>query len=100
MDAADTYARPPGLGRVGLQVRKTPSWPRNCANFSLLQLHSHPNVWANLYLLGQPTPFSLQAAAEVFEGVGIDLDSHHLELIFSKCGADRGETDTGSRGFT
>jgi hypothetical protein len=49
--------------------------------------------WANL------TPFSLQAAAEVFEGVGIDLDSHHLELIFSKCGTDRGETDTGFRGF-
>ena len=29
------------------QVRKTPSCPRSWANFSLSQLHSHRNVWAN-----------------------------------------------------
>ena len=37
------------------QVREeTPSWPRSWANFSLLQLYSHRNAWANLQLLGQP----------------------------------------------
>ena len=35
------------------QVRKTPSRPRNWANFSLLQLYSRRNAWANLHLLGQ-----------------------------------------------
>jgi hypothetical protein len=39
------------------QVRKTPSWPRSWANFSLLQLYSCRNAWANLHLLGQPHPF-------------------------------------------
>ena len=34
------------------QVRKSPSWPRSWANFSLLQLCSHRNAWANLHLLG------------------------------------------------
>jgi hypothetical protein len=29
---------------VEAQVKKTPSWPRNWANFSLLQLHSHWNA--------------------------------------------------------
>jgi hypothetical protein len=28
-------------------VRKTPSWPRSWANFSLLSLYSHWNAWAN-----------------------------------------------------
>jgi hypothetical protein len=37
-----------------LQVRKPPSRPRGWANFSLLQLYSHGNAWANLHLLGQP----------------------------------------------
>ena len=37
----------------GLEVRKTPSWPRSWANFSLLQLYSYRNAWANLHLLGQ-----------------------------------------------
>jgi hypothetical protein len=36
------------------QVRKTPSWPRSWANFSLLQLCFHSNAWANLHVLGQP----------------------------------------------
>ena len=30
------------------KVRKKPSWPRSWANFSLLQLYSHRNAWANL----------------------------------------------------
>jgi flotillin len=36
------------------KVRNTPSWPRIWANFKLLSLYSHRNVWANLRLLGQP----------------------------------------------
>ena len=36
------------------EVRKTPSWPRSWANFSLSQLSSHRYAWANLHLLGQP----------------------------------------------
>ena len=39
------------------EVRKTPCRPRSWANFSLLQLYSHRNVWANLRLLGQPNTF-------------------------------------------
>ena len=44
------------------KVRKTPSWPRSWANFSLLQLYFHRNAWANLHLLGRPdtSHFSLQ----------------------------------------
>jgi hypothetical protein len=39
------------------QVRKTPSWPRSWANFSVLWLYSHPNAWTNVHLLGQPNSF-------------------------------------------
>ena len=39
------------------KVRKTPSWPRSWANFSLLQLYSHRNTRANWHLLGQPKTF-------------------------------------------
>ena len=39
------------------QVRMTPSWPRSWANFSLSQLYSHRNAWANLHRLGQPNNF-------------------------------------------
>jgi hypothetical protein len=39
---------------AGAQVRKTPSCPRNWANFSLLSLYSHGDAWANSHLLGQP----------------------------------------------
>ena len=39
------------------KVRKTPSWPRSWANFSLLSLYSHRNAWTNLHLLGQPDTF-------------------------------------------
>ena len=39
------------------QVRKMPCRPRTWANFSLLQLFSHRNAWANLHLLGQPNSF-------------------------------------------
>jgi hypothetical protein len=38
-------------------ARNTPSWPRSWANFSLLQLYSHRNAWANLHLLGQSDTF-------------------------------------------
>jgi hypothetical protein len=41
-------------GKKAAQVRKTPSWPRSWANFSLSWLYSHWNAWANLHLLGQP----------------------------------------------
>ena len=39
------------------QVRKTRSWPRSWANFSLLLLSAHRNARANLHLLGQPNIF-------------------------------------------
>jgi hypothetical protein len=39
------------------QVRKTPSWPRSWANFSLLWLYSYRNAWTNLHFLGQPNTF-------------------------------------------
>ena len=45
------------LAGVLAEVSKTPSWPRSWANFSLLQLYSHRNAWANLHLLGQPNTF-------------------------------------------
>ena len=38
-------------------VRKTPSWPRSWANFSLSSLYSHRNAWADLHRLGQPNTF-------------------------------------------
>ena len=43
-------------------VRKTPSWPRSRANFSMLQLYSRRNAWANWHLLGQPNTFLAKAA--------------------------------------
>ena len=42
------------------KVRKTPRWPRSWASFSLLQLSSHRNAWADLHLLGQPNAFLAQ----------------------------------------
>jgi hypothetical protein len=45
------------IDRVPGIVRKTPSWPRSWANFSLLWLYSFWNAWANLHLLGQPNTF-------------------------------------------
>ena len=44
-------------GDTSNKVRKTPSWPRSWANFSLLLLYSHRSAWANLDLLGQPNTF-------------------------------------------
>ena len=44
-------------------MRKTPSWPRSWAIFSLLELYSHRNAWANLHLLGQPNSFLAQDGA-------------------------------------
>ena len=52
------------------QVRKTPSWPRSLANFSLLQLYSHGNAWAGLHLLGQPNTFLASAVPLDGEGAG------------------------------
>ena len=49
--------------RGGAQGRKTPRWPRSWANFSLLQLYSHRDAWANSHILGQPNTF-LAAQAE------------------------------------
>jgi NADPH oxidase len=46
------------------KVRKTPSWPRSWANFSLLWLCSYWNAWANLHLLGHLTPFSPKVILE------------------------------------
>jgi hypothetical protein len=42
------------------KVRQTPGWPRSWANFSLLLLCFHRNVWANLHLLGRPNAFLAQ----------------------------------------
>ena len=39
------------------QVRKTPSWPRSRANFSLLSPYAHRNAWVNVHLLGQHNTF-------------------------------------------
>jgi alpha-D-xyloside xylohydrolase len=51
-----------GLGTFPVyQVRKMPSWPRSWANFSLSQLYSHRNAWANLHILGQPNTFLASA---------------------------------------
>ena len=52
---------PTGLVQ-GPKVRKTPSWPRSWANFSLLSLYSHRNARANVHLLGQPNIFIATAA--------------------------------------
>ena len=75
--AAQTFAfSVPGLaitltGTVG-QVRKTPSWPRSWANFSLLSLYSHRNPWTNFHRLGQPNTFlSLQTGAPAAGGLGL-----------------------------
>ena len=40
--------------RGELKVRTMQSWPRSWANFSLLQLYSHRNAWANSHIVGQP----------------------------------------------
>ena len=46
------------------RVRRTPSWPRSWANFSLLQLYSNTNAWDNLHRLGRPnTLLSLRFTA-------------------------------------
>jgi hypothetical protein len=54
LDSSDYELMHDGAGE---QVRKTPSWPRSWANFSLLWLYSYWKAWANLYLLGQPNTF-------------------------------------------
>jgi hypothetical protein len=45
------------VGTRHAQVRKTPSWPRSWANFSLLWLYPHRNAWANFHMLGPPDTF-------------------------------------------
>ena len=52
------------------KVRKTPSWPRSWANFSILQLYSHRRGWANLHLLGQPNTF-LATRAHLHHAFGL-----------------------------
>jgi hypothetical protein len=54
---AETRKSNPLLAELLTQVRRTPSWPKSWANFSLLQLYSYLNVWANLRPLGQPDTF-------------------------------------------
>jgi hypothetical protein len=89
----DMYVQPsvvgsqsPGGTMLRQQVIKPPSWPRSWANFSLLQLYFHRNVWANLHLWGNLTPFSLQGAGS--ETVSIETvsvwnskQSHHLSDV-------------------
>jgi adenylate kinase family enzyme len=52
---------------LGIQVRKTPRWPRSWPNFSPLQLYSHRNAWASLHLLGQPNSFLARQCAEIMQ---------------------------------
>ena len=52
-----SYYENPKTKAVLLKVRKTPRWPRSWANYSLLQLYSNCNAWANLHILGQPNTF-------------------------------------------
>jgi bifunctional pyridoxal-dependent enzyme with beta-cystathionase and maltose regulon repressor activities len=66
------------------EVRKTPSWPRSWAHFSLLQLYSRRNTWANLSLLDQPNPCFARGrgrrrgAANVFARGAAGLPTHGL----------------------
>ena len=52
----ELFIRLTNFNKVGsklpTKVRKTPSWPRSWANFSLSYLYSHWVAWANLYFLG------------------------------------------------
>jgi hypothetical protein len=57
VSAAGMDGRVEFLPGNALKVRRTPSWPRSWANFSLFCLYSHRNVWANSHLLGQPNSF-------------------------------------------
>ena len=52
-----TFSQPAKDAVMTIQVRKTPSWPRSWASFSLLSLYSHRNSRANLHCLGQPHTF-------------------------------------------
>ena len=50
------YDHQAGWGHA--RVRMTPRWPRSWASFSLSQLCSDRNAWANLHILGhQPNTF-------------------------------------------
>jgi hypothetical protein len=59
-------------------VRKTPIWPGNWSNFSVLQLYSHRNAWANLHILGQPNTFL--ARAQSYEGA-ITLGAKNFVVV-------------------
>jgi hypothetical protein len=64
-DVADSVLGTKGIIARDLnQVRKTPSWPRTWASFSLFYPYSHRNAWANLHLLANLTPCSLQCQNE------------------------------------
>ena len=56
-------------------MRKTPSWPRSWANFSLFCLYSHRNVWANLHLLGQPNTVLAYSGPQRSTTVSLVCDS-------------------------
>ena len=55
-----------GPGDV-MKVRRTPSWPRGWANFSVLSLYSHKNAWPTCIFWPNLTPFSLMQCCELSE---------------------------------
>jgi hypothetical protein len=76
------------------QVRTTPSWPRNWANLSPTELHSHGNARATSHLLGRPnTPLSLQLLGKGSERLGkVDIKKGALSG-FRSAGTDDYERD-------
>jgi hypothetical protein len=71
------------------QVRKTASWPRSWANFSLLWLYSYWNAWSKLHLLGQPDTFPVQGElrADICCGLAralLHLGAHPIRLRSSR----------------
>jgi hypothetical protein len=73
------------------QVRKSPSWPRSWANFSLLSLYPHRNAWSNLHLLGQPTTFlaagdGVLPAAELADPADLGGSTIRFSQLLEFCG--------------
>jgi GNAT superfamily N-acetyltransferase len=60
---------------MATQVRKAPSWLRSSANFSLSQLCSHRNGWANLHILGRSNTF---LATALDQGRGREWRPHRV----------------------
>jgi hypothetical protein len=68
-----------------LKVWEVPSWPRSWPNFSLSQLHSHRNAWANLHILANLTRFSLK----VREVPDLPVSVYKLRIFDAKVGLGR-----------